>query len=49
MLYIKLMQITKEDVQKLSNKMKLEDQHLKFMHKKVLVMQDTQVEKLQYL
>ena len=34
---------------KLNNKMKLLDQHQKFMHKKALEMQDMPVEKLQFL
>ena len=47
--YIKLLLITKVENQKLNKKMKLLDQHLKYMHKKVQVMQDMLVEKLQFL
>ena len=45
----KKMQITKVEKQRLSKKMKLQDQHQKYMLKKVLVMQDMLVKKLQYL
>ena len=49
MFYIKQMLITKVEKQKQNKKMKLLDQHQKYMLKKVLVMQDMQVKKLQYL
>ena len=47
--YIKLMQITKEGMLKLNNKMKFQVLLPKFMHKKELVMLDMPVEKLQFL
>ena len=40
---------TKEDTLKQNNKTKFQDQHQKYMLKKEQEMQDTQVEKLQYL
>ena len=45
MFYTKQMLIIKKDMQKLSNKMKYQAQHQKFMHKKELVTQDMQVRK----
>ena len=43
------MQITKEEKLKRNKKMKLLDQHQKFMPKKEQEMQDTQVERHQFL
>ena len=43
------MQITKEEEQKLSRKMKLKDQQQKYMLKRVRVMLDMLVKKLPYL
>jgi len=43
------MAIIKEDMLRQSRKMKLLDQHPKFMHKKELVVLDMLVEKLQFL
>ena len=43
------MLITKEEAPKQNKRMKLLDLLQKSMHKKEQVMQDTQVEKLQYL
>ena len=45
MYYLKLTLITKADMQKQNNKMKLLGLHQKSMPKKVLVEQDMQVEK----
>ena len=49
MFYTKQTRTTKVDMRKQNNKMKLADQHLKFMLKKAQVEQDTQVEKHQSL
>ena len=49
MFYIKQMLITKVEKQKQNKKMKLKDQHQKYMLKKEQVMQDMQVKKHQYL
>ena len=49
MFFIKQTLITKVEKQKQNKKMKLLDQHQKYMHKKVPEMQDMQVEKHQYL
>ena len=49
MFFIRLMQITKEEKQKQNKKMKLLDQHLKYMPKKELEMLDMQAEKHQFL
>ena len=47
--YTKQMPTIKKGVLKQNNKMKFLVQHLRFMPKKEQVMQDTQVEKLQFL